>query len=1018
MTQPPAYNDVFISYSRRDAEFVKRFVTALYEYEQHNIWVDWEDIEYAEDWWNKIESGIESADNFVFILTPDSVRSEVCFKEVNHAVENGKRIIPILHREIVEQIDFEKMHPTVSQHNWLPFRHDDDFDEAMRALLDTINSDPAHVKYHTRLLTRAREWEASGKNRARLLRGADIDTAAQWQAQATGKDPAITQLQADYIHASRTLRRRQSMLVFMGTVAFGVISFIAAIIALIVAGQQSALRQEAVENERAAQSLALVAYANDAEELGNWPQVLPLLLEANQNPNVPSIVRRELFEAANRIGIDFELDVRNLWANAEAPVPVSIRQVLFTNDFARVLVLAERTQGSGLDTTNAVTDVRLGLWTISDAENEKPTAELVNSWTDLSANVKVAFNNGFILFTTSSQSTAAEAGRIIQDVIHIVNSKNGEDLRMIDISGRGSIRQLIISESGTRFAGLFDAAEPTVVVWDVIDGSVHQEFAPKTKDVQWIAIDPEGAQILTTATRQINLWDINTAYEAKLRNSFDYSYPEIVRAVFSRNGNNLLTWGRIGGTNELTLWQLTANEILAVPVTVTRGNIGAFGFTTDSLNVWFQGENRINVYRIFNGEVTTIDHITGLRPLIYDQNAVRRSQLGFFHDSAAALVYRSNFGNLNLARTLPEVKRTTDANQDEQLVEDFVLLSAVEAPSGDDSVIVLSNLFDEVHRWNFNANNAKLLSNNLPTSNTDTFVVNFVPLGNGLHVLGTFMDAEMNLMPRIIELDAEDPLATAQDVPVHDVGADVQVFPIFVAPDSQTAVAVLLTPDFFSSDDALPETIAFFDLISGQVTSSPARFDPDSEQLPVFSADSSRLLLQTAPDELALVDTASGAILETLSHEESITAYAINPTNSQIALGLQSGRIILHNDNDDETALFQHTGPVRALAFNSDGEQFVSSGSDNNILLWNRDADDPWSAVPVPRANDSAAATMVIFSPDGRYVISATAEGVVEAWSPIDEVADWVCNNRVVRELSESEKERYGINDDTPVCDS
>ena len=70
MSQSP-YNDVFISYSRKDNEFAKKFVNALYK-DVQNIWVDWEDIEIGEDWWERICGGIESADNFVFIITEDN----------------------------------------------------------------------------------------------------------------------------------------------------------------------------------------------------------------------------------------------------------------------------------------------------------------------------------------------------------------------------------------------------------------------------------------------------------------------------------------------------------------------------------------------------------------------------------------------------------------------------------------------------------------------------------------------------------------------------------------------------------------------------------------------------------------------------------------------------------------------------------------------------------------------------------------------------------------------------------
>ena len=82
-TEQSIYNEVFISYSRKDVDFARKIVDAIYADGRENVWIDWEDIEYAEDWWQKIQQGIDSAENFIFILTPDSVRSEVCYKEVD-----------------------------------------------------------------------------------------------------------------------------------------------------------------------------------------------------------------------------------------------------------------------------------------------------------------------------------------------------------------------------------------------------------------------------------------------------------------------------------------------------------------------------------------------------------------------------------------------------------------------------------------------------------------------------------------------------------------------------------------------------------------------------------------------------------------------------------------------------------------------------------------------------------------------------------------------------------------------
>ncbi len=190
--------DVFISYSRKD----KAFVQSLYEAFatlQRNIWVDWEDIMPTEDWWQAIEKGIESANNFVFILSPDSVSSAVCAREVDHAVRHNKRLIPVVYREV----DAKAVHPALGAHNWLFMKEGDDFPPGFRQLLAAVDTDLQHVRDHTRFLMNAVEWDQSGRESCFLLRGKKLLAAEDWLQQSRGKQPQPTDLQRRLIQTSR-----------------------------------------------------------------------------------------------------------------------------------------------------------------------------------------------------------------------------------------------------------------------------------------------------------------------------------------------------------------------------------------------------------------------------------------------------------------------------------------------------------------------------------------------------------------------------------------------------------------------------------------------------------------------------------------------------------------------------------------------------------------------------------------------------------------------------------------------
>ena len=79
--------DVFISYSRKDKEFVQRLDKALKD-TNRDIWVDWEDIPLTADFVDEIYRGIEAAHSFISIISPDYVASEYCRLEVDRAVAN------------------------------------------------------------------------------------------------------------------------------------------------------------------------------------------------------------------------------------------------------------------------------------------------------------------------------------------------------------------------------------------------------------------------------------------------------------------------------------------------------------------------------------------------------------------------------------------------------------------------------------------------------------------------------------------------------------------------------------------------------------------------------------------------------------------------------------------------------------------------------------------------------------------------------------------------------------------
>jgi hypothetical protein len=90
---------VFISYSRKDMAFADKLETTL-KVRGLEVLIDRQEIYAFEDWWKRIQSLIGQSDTVVFVLSPDSVKSEVAFKEIVYAASLNKRFAPIVCRRV------------------------------------------------------------------------------------------------------------------------------------------------------------------------------------------------------------------------------------------------------------------------------------------------------------------------------------------------------------------------------------------------------------------------------------------------------------------------------------------------------------------------------------------------------------------------------------------------------------------------------------------------------------------------------------------------------------------------------------------------------------------------------------------------------------------------------------------------------------------------------------------------------------------------------------------------------
>lgn len=87
---------VFFSYSRDDSSFALKLASDLRKAGQE-VWIDQLDIAVGERWDRSVEKALTECPAFLIILSPTAVQSPNVMDEANYALEEGKKIVPILY---------------------------------------------------------------------------------------------------------------------------------------------------------------------------------------------------------------------------------------------------------------------------------------------------------------------------------------------------------------------------------------------------------------------------------------------------------------------------------------------------------------------------------------------------------------------------------------------------------------------------------------------------------------------------------------------------------------------------------------------------------------------------------------------------------------------------------------------------------------------------------------------------------------------------------------------------------
>src|SRR5262245_36252060 len=286
---PPAAANltIFISYSRVDVTFTNELTLGL-EDKGYTVLFDQTAIRHGEPWKPRLSKSIAACDTVVCVLSPDSVRSEICQWEVDEAERVAKRIIPVLHRGLSQpprgvkedgsawppgRVDAP---PQLVRLDYVRFDEGRSFVLGLRSLQQALEDDHEWIEAHRRLATRARIWREGNHKAYLLMSGADITAAQRLIETRKESAPPILSEQLDFIEASKTRETvTAARTARLKNVALVAVSFVAVLLAGL--GWQAWRQQNLAIRQRAIAGDAL-KYISEVF-LDNYRQMDPVALQ-------------------------------------------------------------------------------------------------------------------------------------------------------------------------------------------------------------------------------------------------------------------------------------------------------------------------------------------------------------------------------------------------------------------------------------------------------------------------------------------------------------------------------------------------------------------------------------------------------------------------------------------------------------------------------------------------------------------------------------------------------------------
>ena len=948
-------SDVFISYSRLDKDFVGHLRDTLAEKGQE-VWIDWESIPPSQAWWNEIKKGIAKANNFVVVLSPNSMASPICHLEIEYARQVGKRIIPVLHldyerEDVIADIakrlanseqdatrqlwgnrqphDVYDANDSELKHiNYFFFRPNDDFATRFAELFEVIRTDYQHKEQHTTLEIRASEWNRRGRDASFLLLDTELAQARAWLMASTDKVPPPTTLQQEYILASekrtRQLRRIRRTSIVGSTIA---------VIALIFAMGASMVGRQAIDdvndaNTEVARVDTKVAHSeNRIQALNLASNATTLLSGSNDNLELASLLS---IQALNTIYTE----------QADAVLVKATEGLFAIQRFAghSDSVSSVALSPDGKFALSGSYDKTVRLWDIT-------TGQSLRVFSGHSATVtSVAFSpDGYHVLSGSADTT-----------LRLWDVETGETLRIFS-GHEGAVNNVVFSLDGTRI--LSGSQDATLILWDVETGEKLQIFTGHTKWVTSVALSPDGQFALSgSADNTLILWDM---LNGEALHIFTEHTDIVTTVAFSPDSRYILS---SSNDNTLRRWNIMTGANLGILRQDIHG-IRSLAFSPDGHSI---------VIALSNKTLQLLDIETGETLRIFSGHTALVSGVSFSPD-----------GHYILSGAWDHTLRLWDANLAEHghifTGHTSVVSSVAFSPDGH---YALSASWDKTVRlWDV------LTKTQINIFTALTYSLMFSPAGD--YFIGNYpslWNAKTGELVRSFKGD-----------------------------NAESTSAVISSDGRYVLSGSRDTTLRLWDVETG---TSLRVFEGHTYWVNsvAFSPDNHYALSGSEDTTLRLWDVETGTSLHTFTgHKGAVTSVAFSPDGKYVVSSSADSTLILWDVQTGAILrIFEgHTGMITNVVFSPDGHYLLSGGKDTTLRLWRVETGENLRIY----TGHTDTVRSVAFSPDGQYVLSGSDDHTLRLWyTDYHDLINYACTRIFRPDLTTDERIQYGIRDEKPTC--